>query len=79
MQCEDLESEINSSNYFEEITMCKVVLDDAGLAQMKMEQNWISNIDILPFNTIFSKGKMLESWSGKGIERMKSKMGKYLS
>ena len=60
------------------IEMCKVVLSDSGLADLKMEHTWISNIDILPFNTIFSNGKMLESWSGSSIEKFNSKMKNYL-
>ena len=77
-QCEQLESEINSSENLHSLEMCKVVLSDLGLAELKMEHRWISNIDNLPFNTIFSNGKMLESWSGKSIERLNSKMKKYI-
>ena len=77
-QCEQLELEINSSENLHSIQMCKVVLSDSGLANLKIEHNWISNIDVLPFNTIFSNGKMLESWSGSNIEKFNSKMKIYL-
>ena len=77
-QCEQLELEINSSENLHSIEMCKVVLSDSGLADLKIEHNWISNIDVLPFNTIFSNGKMLESWSGSSIEKFNSKMKIYL-
>ena len=77
-QCEQLELEINSSENLHSIEMCKVVLSDSGLADLKIEHNWISNIDVLPFNTIFSNGKMLESWSGSSIEKFNSKMKNYL-
>ena len=77
-QCEQLELEINSSENLHSIQMCKVVLSDSGLANLKIEHNWISNIDVLPFNTIFSDGKMLESWSGSSIEKFNSKMKIYL-
>ena len=77
-QCEQLELEINSSENLHSIEMCKVVLSDFGLADLKIEHNWISNIDVLPFNTIFSNGKMLESWSGSSIEKFNSKMKIYL-
>ena len=73
-QCEQLESEINSSENLHSLEMCKVVLSDPGLAELKMEHRWISNIDILPFNTIFSNGKMLESWSGSSIEKIQFKV-----
>ena len=77
-QCEQLELEINSSENLHSIEMCKVVLSDSGFADLKIEHNWISNIDVLPFNTIFSNGKMLESWSGSSIEKFNSKMKNYL-
>ena len=77
-QCQQLESDINMSENTTLIEMCKVVLSDSGLAELKMEHSWISNIDILPFNTIFSNGKMLDSWSGSSIERFNSKLKKYL-
>ena len=77
-QCEQLELEIISSENVHSIEMCKVVLSDSGLADLKIEHNWISNIDVLPFNTIFSNGKMLESWSGRSIEKFNSKMKIYL-
>ncbi len=76
-QCEHLESEINSSKNLHSLEMCKVVLSDSGLAELKMEHNWISNIDILPFNGIFSNGKMIESWSGSSIEKFNSKLKKH--
>ncbi|MBS84520.1 MAG: hypothetical protein CMA90_05240 [Euryarchaeota archaeon] len=76
-QCEHLESEINSSKNLHSLEMCKVVLSDSGLADLKMEHNWISNIDILPFNAIFSNGKMIESWSGSSIEKFNSKLKKH--
>ena len=73
-----IETDINLSENETAIEMCKVVLSDPGLAELKMEHTWISNIDILPFNTIFSDGKMLESWSGSSIEKFNSKLERYL-
>ena len=72
-----MELEINSSENLHSIEMCKVVLSDSGFADLKIEHNWISNIDVLPFNTIFSDGKMLESWSGSSIEKFNLKLKKY--
>lgn len=77
-QCEQLEAGINLIENSYSTRMCKVVLSDSGLAELKMEHSWISNIDILPFNTIFSNGKMLDSWSGSSIERFNLKLKKYL-
>ena len=76
-QCHQLETDINLSENETTIEMCKVVLSDSGLAELKMEHTWIANIDVLPFNTIFSDGKMLESWSGSSIEKFNLKLKKY--
>ena len=78
-QCQQLETYIILSENETAVEMCKVVLSDPGLAELKMEHTWISNIDILPFNTIFSNGKMLESWSGSSIEKFNLKLKKYSS
>ena len=77
-QCHQLENDINLSENLHSIEMCKVVLSDSGFADLKIEHNWISSIDVLPFNTIFSDGKMLESWSGSSIDKFNSKMKTYL-
>lgn len=76
--CSILELELKSSDLFQEISMCKVVLDDPGLAEMKMKYSWISNIDILPFNVVLSNGKLIEYWSGKGINRLNNRLKKYI-
>ncbi len=68
----------SSSENRHSLEMCKVILSDPGLAELKMEQKCISNIDILPFNVIFSDGKMLEYWSGNNFERLNSNLEKYL-
>ena len=78
VECSMLESEIELYEFPSEISMCKVRLDEPGLAEMKMKHAWISNIDILPFNAILSEGKLIEYWSGKGISRLNNRLKKYL-
>ena len=76
-ECTLLESEIKSNEFSENISMCKVILDESGLSKMKIEFSWISSIDILPFNTILSGGKLVEYWSGKGIDRLNNRLKKH--
>lgn len=73
-QCEIFESEVLESDIWGSIAMGKVFLDIPGLAEFKMEYPWISHIDILPFNVIFSKGEPVESWSGRDIEVLKKRL-----
>ena len=76
--CSILELELKSSDLFQEISMCKVVLDDPGLAEMKMKYSWIPNIDILPFNAVLSNGKLIEYWSGNGLNRLNNRLKKHI-
>ena len=50
-----------------EIVMSKLVLDTPGFAELKRKYRWISNIDVLPYNAIVSKGRLIESWSGADL------------
>ena len=74
----DSRIELKSSDLFQEISMCKVVLDDPGLSEMKMNYSWISNIDILPFNVVLSNGKLIEYWSGNGLNRLNNRLKKHI-
>ena len=69
-QCKLLESAVKNLTLQGEPTFCKVMLDEGGLSDMKLEHKWISNIDILPFNVLISRGVILESWSGFDIEHL---------
>ena len=78
VECNMMNYEIESYKFPNKISMCKVRLDEPGLAEMKMKHSWISNIDILPFNAILSEGKLMEYWSGKGINRLNNRLKKYI-
>ena len=66
-QCEILESSLEKVNINREIVMSKLVLDTPGFAELKRKYRWISNIDVLPYNAIVSKGRLIESWSGADL------------
>ena len=61
-QCKILETSLEKVNLNREILMTKLVLDTPGFAELKQKYSWISNIDVLPYNAIFSKGRLIESW-----------------
>ena len=69
-QCEQLEAGINLIENSYSIRMCKVVLSDSGLAELKMEHSWISNIDILPFCVVFKEGQMTDSWASSDFAKI---------
>lgn len=73
-QCKILEKHIAASSIEKQITLAKLTLDKPGFAELKQKHPWISRIDTLPFNTIFSGGKLIDSWSGSNIDVLQNKL-----
>ena len=44
-----------------------------------MENDWVANIDILPFNAIYVDGEVKKQWAGGGIERLQTRLNQVLS
>ena len=74
-QCKTLEKHITAETFEKQITLAKLTLDKPGFAELKQTYPWISRIDTLPFNTIFSGGKLVDSWSGSSFETLQNKLG----
>ena len=75
-QCKILEKRISSASFEKQINLAKLTLDKPGFADLKQTYTWISRIDTLPFNTIFSEGNLIDSWSGSSFETLQNKLGK---
>ena len=73
-QCEILEKRLYNLIPIQEIAFCKLNLDTPGFAKLKQDYPWISRIDTLPFNTIFSEGRLIDSWSGSDLENIVSNL-----
>ena len=73
-QCIILEESIKEINIEQETSLTKLILDTPGFAELKRNYPWISRIDTLPYNALFSKGKLIESWSGSSIETLQNKL-----
>ena len=74
-QCKILEKRISSASFEKQINLAKLTLDKPGFAELKQNYPWISRIDTLPFNAIFSEGKLIDSWSGSSFETLQNKLG----
>ncbi|MGB2452461.1 MAG: hypothetical protein ACPIB8_05900 [Candidatus Poseidoniaceae archaeon] len=74
-QCKILEKDIAAASFEKQITLARLTLDKPGFAELKQNYPWISRIDTLPFNTIFSEGKLIDSWSGSSFETLQKKLG----
>lgn len=71
--CQDCKlwiDKLHDSKDLEEITFAIINLSEKGLGKIKIENPWISQIDILPFNVLFSNGKLHDNWSGANEDRL---------
>lgn len=73
-QCKILEKQIVVTPFEEQIPLAKLTLDTPGFSELKQNYPWISRIDTLPFNTIFSEGKLVDSWSGSSFQTLQIKL-----
>ena len=78
-QCKILEERIKEIIIEQETSLTKLTLDTPGFAELKRNYPWISRIDTLPFNAIFSEGKLIDSWSGSSIEMLQNKIKEFSS
>ena len=78
-QCKILEKHIAMNSFEKSIPLAKLTLDTPGFAELKQSYSWISRIDTLPFNAIFSEGKLIDSWSGSSLEIFQNKLKEFSS
>jgi hypothetical protein len=68
--CKQWLDKLNVSDRFEKMIYAVMNLSDKGLGKIKIENPWISQIDILPFNVLFVEGELQENWSGANEDRL---------
>ena len=72
-QCKDCKQwidKLSASDRLEKMIYAVINLSDKGLGKIKIENPWISQIDILPFNVLFAEGELQEHWSGANEDRL---------
>lgn len=72
-------SELETYEIPSNIRLGKLLLDSPGLGRFKMENDWVANIDILPFNAIYVDGEVKKQWAGGGIERLQTRLNQIIS
>ena len=77
--CDAWFSELESYEIPPNIRLGKLLLDNSGLGRFKMENDWVANIDILPFNAIYVDGEVKKQWAGGGIERLQTRLNQIIS
>ena len=76
--CDKWVSELETYEIPENARLGKLLLDSPGLARFKMENEWVANIDILPFNAIYVDGKVKMQWAGGGIDRLQTRLNRFI-
>ena len=76
--CDAWFSELETYEIPSGVRLGKLLLDSPGLGRFKMENDWVSNIDILPFNAIYIDGGVKKQWAGGGIERLQTRLNRLL-
>ena len=56
----------------------KILLDSPGFGRFKIEHEWVSNVDMLPFNVIFLDGEMKTSWAGSSLKKLQKKLDSFV-
>ena len=57
-----------------EIRVGMLLLDASGLGHFKMENPWVSLVDVLPFNALYIDGERVAEWAGGSINRLRKEL-----
>ncbi len=76
--CADWADELSDYTPPAGVRLGKILLNTPGLARFKIDQPWVSEVDILPFNAIFVSGELKKQWAGSGLERLQNRLNRFL-
>lgn len=62
----------------EGIRFGKINLDEPGWGRFKLQEKWVSEVDVLPFNAIYIDGENKKSWAGGGLDRLNNRLNRFL-
>lgn len=76
--CEEWTSELQSHEIPEGVRIGKILLDKPGYGRFKIAHDWVANVDVLPFNAIYVNGEMKKQWAGGGMERLQTRLNRFI-
>lgn len=76
--CKTWTAELEEFAIPEGVRVGKILLDTPGLGRFKIAHDWVSGVDVLPFNVLFVNGEMKKQWAGGGLERMQNRLNRFL-
>lgn len=77
---EELTTFLGSEHGLAGVRFGKMLLDQKGLTDFKRDNGaWLKDVDVLPFNVIYRRGKIEKSFAGSGIERLTNRLAGVLA
>jgi len=76
--CEKWSEELINFDIPNGVRIGKILLDQPGFGRFKIVNEWVSNLDVLPFNAIYINGEMKKSWAGGGLERLQNRLNRFV-
>lgn len=76
--CKELENDMISDDDDLPFSIAKLSLDTKGSSKIKMQNPWISSIDLLPFCALYRYGELIDSWSSYDFNSIKARVKEYL-
>jgi hypothetical protein len=71
---DELEGALGADPDLADVRAGKILLDERGLTDFKRANPWIAELQQLPFTQIYVDGRRSKSFSGGGIERLRSRL-----
>lgn len=77
--CKEWTSELEEWNDSPDgIRFGKINLDEPGWGRFKLQEKWVSEVDVLPFNAIYIEGENKKSWAGGGLDRLSNRLNRFI-
>ena len=73
---DELHSFLDGDDEFGDVRFGKMMLDQRGLIEFKKANPWLTEVDVLPFNVLYSSGEKLKTFAGGGIDRLVNRLRK---
>jgi hypothetical protein len=61
---------------FSDVRFGKMMLDQRGLIEFKKTNPWLAEVEVLPFNVLYTGGERRKSYAGGGIDRLVNRLRK---
>jgi hypothetical protein len=72
----ELDEFLSHDEEFADVRFGKMMLDQRGLIEFKKENSWLAEVEVLPFNVLYSGGEKRKEYAGGGLDRLLNRLRK---